>query len=78
MRGRLICGLLIGLLAPLIFAEHWELQYFYDEDGKDLRLVDLAFPSATRGIAVGSILGGEGKKPQFTALVTRDGGHTVK
>jgi len=52
----------------------WALQYFYDRDGKDLRITDLAFPSATRGIAVGAIVDREGRRPQFTALVTSDGG----
>ena len=52
----------------------WTLQYFYDQDGKDLHLMDLAFPSAKRGIAVGTIVDREGRKPQFTSLVTSDGG----
>jgi len=54
----------------------WTLQYFYDQDGKDLRITDLAFPSAKRGIAVGAIVDrdAEGRKPQFTSLVTSDGG----
>jgi hypothetical protein len=52
----------------------WTLQYFYDEDGKDLHITDLAFPSAKRGIAVGAIIDREGRKPQFTSLVTSDGG----
>ncbi len=52
----------------------WTLQYFYDQDGKDLHIVDLAFPSAKRGIAVGAIVDREGRKPQFTSLVTSDGG----
>lgn len=52
----------------------WTLQYFYDQDGKDLHITDLAFPSAKRGIAVGAIVDREGRKPQFTSLVTSDGG----
>jgi hypothetical protein len=52
----------------------WTLQYFYDQDGKDLHITDLAFPSAKRGIAVGTIVDREGRKPQFTSLVTSDGG----
>jgi len=52
----------------------WTLQYFYDQDGKDLHITDLAFPSAKRGIAVGAIVDREGHKPQFTSLVTSDGG----
>jgi hypothetical protein len=52
----------------------WTLQYFYDQYGKDLHITDLAFPSAKRGIAVGTIVDREGRKPQFTSLVTSDGG----
>ena len=56
----------------------WTLQYFYDQDGKDLHITDLAFPSAKRGIAVGAIVDREGdregRKPRFTSLVTSDGG----
>jgi hypothetical protein len=69
--------LLAAALLPLAFAQpppKWTLQYFYDQNGKDLEITDLAFPSATRGIAVGVILDREGRRPQFTALVTSDGG----
>src|SRR5258706_4657369 len=52
----------------------WNLQYFYDQEGKDLHITDLGFPSAKRGIAVGAIIDREGRKPQFTSLVTSDGG----
>ena len=69
--------LLAVTLLPLAFAQpqsKWTLQYFYDQTGKNLEIIDLAFPSATRGIAVGAIVDREGRKPQFTALVTSDGG----
>ena len=72
--------LLAAALLPAAFGQSqsrppkWTLQYFYDQDGKDLRITDLAFPSATRGIAVGAIIDREGRKPQFTALTTSDGG----
>jgi len=33
-----------------------ELQYFYDEDKTTFEIVDLKFPSAQRGIAVGAIV----------------------
>jgi hypothetical protein len=66
-------------LLPLLHGQskdgaRWTLQYFYDQDGKDLHITDLAFPSAKRGIAVGAIVDREGRKPQFTSLVTSDGG----
>jgi photosystem II stability/assembly factor-like uncharacterized protein len=66
--------LVLALLPALHGQPRWTLQYFYDQDGKDLRITDLAFPSAKRGIAVGAIVDREGRKPQFTALVTSDGG----
>jgi len=67
------------LAAPALHGQtkegaRWTLQYFYDQDGKDLHITDLAFPSAKRGIAVGAIVDREGRKPQFTSLVTSDGG----
>jgi hypothetical protein len=71
---------LVAALLPAAFGQSesrpakWTLQYFYDQDGKDLRITDLAFPSSTRGIAVGAIVDREGRKPQFTALTTSDGG----
>jgi hypothetical protein len=69
--------LLAAALLPLAFGQpqsKWTLQYFYDQEGKVLEITDLAFPSATRGIAVGAIVDREGRRPQFTALVTSDGG----
>ena len=67
--------LLAAALVPMALAQpKWTLQYFYDQEGKDLRIIDLAFPSATRGIAVGAIVDRDGRRPQFTALVTSDGG----
>jgi photosystem II stability/assembly factor-like uncharacterized protein len=72
--------LLAALLPALLLhgqpndGARWTLQYFYDQDGKDLHITDLAFPSAKRGIAVGAIVDREGRKPQFTSLVTSDGG----
>ena len=70
---------LAAVLLPLLHGQtkddaRWTLQYFYDQDGKDLHIADLAFPSAKRGIAVGTIVDRDGRKPQFTSLVTSDGG----
>jgi Photosynthesis system II assembly factor YCF48 len=72
-----IAGLLLlpALLAPSLVAQRWALQYFYDHESEELNLVDLAFPSAQRGIAVGWIEEQkEGGKREPTALVTGDGG----
>ena len=61
---------------PLLGAgSRWEIQYFYDQLHTQLELVDLAFPSPDRGIAVGSIWEtGPDKPPKPVALLTSDGG----
>ena len=63
---------------PMAFGEKWVQQYFYDENGKELHITDLAFASATRGVAVGAIANAEGmddgRAREFLALVTSDGG----
>ncbi len=68
--------LLAAALLPAALGQpKWTLEYFYDEAGKELRITDLAFPSATRGIAVGEIIDRHGgRKPQFSAVLTSDGG----
>lgn len=53
-------------------APKWRVQYFYDEDKSFFHIVDLQFPSATRGLAIGEIVEGRSQKP--TAVVTSDGG----
>jgi len=67
---------LVLALAPLLSAaEHWTVQYFFDESNQKLEIEDLAFPTAQRGIAVG--WAGEitsDKKVKPTALLTNDGG----
>jgi hypothetical protein len=58
-----------------VFAERWKVQYFFDEAKNTFFIEDLVFPSAKRGVAVGTIrpeLGGE--EHRYTALVTSDGG----
>lgn len=67
--------LLPAALLPAALAQpKWTLQYYYDQHGKELRITDLAFPSAARGIAVGEITGSQVRKPEYTALITSDGG----
>ncbi len=68
--------LAIALLLPgLRAAERWTVQYYYDEDRTQLQLVDLAFPTATRGIAIGWITDvNPSKKVKPTCLTTSDGG----
>jgi len=66
--------LAVLVFAPAAPAEKWTVQYFYDQDRTELQLTDLAFPSAERGIAIGTMYEREGRKPRYTALVTSDGG----
>lgn len=54
-------------------AQKWRVQYFYDQDKSFLNIVDLQFPSSTRGLAVGTIVEG-GRSQKSVAVVTSDGG----
>ena len=72
MHSRALC--LLALAASSARSESWKVQYFYDENGSTFAIEDLAFPSAKRGIAVGTIRGEGGRNPRYTALVTSDGG----
>ena len=75
MKYSMFCvALLASLPAWGADAAQWKIQYFYDVLHETLAIEDLAFPSAQRGIAVGSILDDTGKKPRYTALITSDGG----
>jgi hypothetical protein len=66
--------ILSGLHTPA-FAERWKIQYFFDEGRDTLVIEDLAFPTGTHGIAVGTILDElSRKKPRYVALVSSDGG----
>lgn len=53
-------------------ARKWRVQYFYDEEKSNFNIVDLQFPSPTRGVAVGEII--EGTRQKHVAVVTSDGG----
>ncbi len=67
--------LALTLLAPLAHAERWKVQYFFDELKKSLYIEDLAFPSATRGIAVGTMVQETSSRSNSSiALLTSDGG----
>jgi hypothetical protein len=71
---RFLVGLVVLLASPA-FAEKWKIQYFFDEARDNLAIEDLAFPSAQRGVAVGTIGDETGhKKPRYASLVTSDGG----
>jgi len=60
------------LLSAAAPGPRWEMQYLYDEDKSSLAIVDLQFPSATRGVAAGYIQQGNRQEP--VSLVTSDGG----
>ena len=78
MRTRLgvtLFPILGALFAPGLYAERWAVQYFYDQNLSQLELVDLAFPSPERGVAVGWIQAtNSDRRPKSTVLVTSDGG----
>src|SRR5262245_58796775 len=61
-----------GLYVPAPAAEKWKMQFNYDEDKSVLQIVDLQFPSPSRGVAVGIIREGSREKP--VALITSNGG----
>jgi len=62
------------LLAPLAHAQRWKVQYFFDELKKTFYIEDLAFPSTTHGIAVGTIVDDAGGKSKPVSIITSDGG----
>jgi hypothetical protein len=63
---------LLAVAAPQLRADRWQMQYMYDNAKSEMVLQDLQFPSAARGIAIGEIVEGHGRKP--VAVVTSDGG----
>jgi photosystem II stability/assembly factor-like uncharacterized protein len=71
--GRLICGIwLLAAGATPLAAQKWQIQYFYDKAKSSFAIIDLQFPSANRGLAVGIVR--EGKREAATSVVTSDGG----
>ena len=68
---------LIAFLALSAFAygadRHWELQYHYQQINSTLTINALSFPSATRGIACGSIADRR-DNARLIVLLTSDGG----
>ena len=81
MRKWLAGGLVAAVLLPTASEAapnarpKWTVQYFFDENNKELRIADLAFPSASRGIAVGAIVDRKSGRSQNTAVVTADAGN---
>ncbi|MBZ5604782.1 MAG: hypothetical protein LAO79_20990, partial [Acidobacteriia bacterium] len=68
--------LIAGMMAVPAFGQRWKVQYFYDENRNTFFIEDLSFPSATRGIAVGTVRDelGQNNKEKYIALLTSDGG----
>ena len=62
---------LAAWLAPA-YAQQWQMQYLYDKRKSNLAIADLSFASASRGVAVGTIVEGRSRRP--VAVVTSDGG----
>jgi photosystem II stability/assembly factor-like uncharacterized protein len=71
--ARPIFGLcLLALAVSPLAAQKWQIQYFYDHAKASFVVSDLAFPSATHGIAVGVIR--DAHRDQPISVVTSDGG----
>ena len=65
---------LFAAMALPALAQKWNIQYFFDELRSEMEITDLAFPSAQRGIAVGSVYEKASGKEKFMSIVTSDGG----
>jgi hypothetical protein len=69
-----VAAALLAVAAP--GAERWRLRYFYDTaENVEFNIVDIAFSSPQRGMAVGA-LSGSGRKDRPYAVATADGGET--
>ena len=64
--------LAVAVCAAPLAAEHWQVQYLYDETKSGMEIVDLQFPSPSHGVAVALIEKGKSRNP--VALTTSDGG----
>jgi photosystem II stability/assembly factor-like uncharacterized protein len=81
-RTRLTLAILFALtVVQATGAQHWDVQFYHDELRSEMRIVDIQFPSASRGIAVGYRYENKQQYGQFRiqpgkgfALVTADGG----
>jgi photosystem II stability/assembly factor-like uncharacterized protein len=80
MQVRMAILFALTVVQPAV-AQHWDVQYYHDELRTEMSIVDIQFPSASRGIAVGyryenkQMFGQFRPKPgKGFALVTADGG----
>ncbi len=70
---RVLLALLV--LAVPAAAREWKVSYFFDNARETLHFADIALPSASRGIAVGTIVDEVGEHlPKHVAIITIDGG----
>jgi hypothetical protein len=65
-------ALTLVFVALPLQAQRWQMQYSYDEGKSELVLQDMQFPSASNGVAIGTIEQGKSHKP--VAVTTSDGG----
>ena len=80
MKSILFCSVLACLALALANvpapaqtpAQRWQMQYFYDQAKTNLVFLDFQFVSPTRGIAIGDIVDGKGRKG--VSIVTQDAG----
>ena len=74
-RFRLFCALVaVGAAVSPLYAQRWQVQYFYDKSDSSLEIRDLQFASSARGVAVGEIVDADKNRRKPFALVTADGG----
>jgi hypothetical protein len=76
MPARWLLPLLALACISATAGERWKLQYFYDQEDRDLVINDIRFLSPKRAIAVGFLR--EKGKPKPAGLITSDGGETWK
>ncbi len=70
---RILAALLMSALLQVHAADSWELQYQHVDKEFDLRLVDVAFIDAQRGVAIGFIESRTRERQRPVNLVTTDG-----
>jgi hypothetical protein len=74
---RLYAALLaLAVALPALAAERWRLAYAYDGAEDDFRISAFAFPSAQRGMAVGSRFSLDRQSSKPAGFATTDGGRT--
>jgi hypothetical protein len=65
---------LLALSVPMLAADSWKVQYFYDKDRSDLEIRDLQCPSSSICLAAGLLSEQNKNKPKGVLVVSTDGG----